>query len=57
MGINIIIYIFFICILAFQTENGKQKPRTFSLIHLPFAHPANESLSLVPLLIKKKTVW
>ncbi len=30
-----------ICILPFQTENGKQKSRRFSKIHLPFAHRAN----------------
>jgi hypothetical protein len=29
--------------LMFQTENGKRKPGRFSLIGLPFAHPANGS--------------
>jgi hypothetical protein len=30
-----------------ETSNGKRKPRRFSLIHLPFAHCANGSLSFV----------
>ncbi len=38
----------------FQMENGKQMSRRFSLIRLPFANCANESLSFVPLLTKKQ---
>jgi hypothetical protein len=41
--------------LLFQTGNGKRKPRRLSLIRLPFAHHANESLSFVRLLMKKQT--
>jgi hypothetical protein len=33
-----------------QKENGKRKPRRFSLIRLPFAHRANGSLSYVRML-------
>jgi hypothetical protein len=38
-----------VCIymLPFQTENGKQKSRRFSLIPLPFAHSANGSLLFI----------
>ncbi len=35
--------------------NGKRKSRRLSLIPLPFAHRANESLSFVRLLTKKQT--
>ncbi len=42
-------------ILKNQTEYGKRKPRLFSLIHLPFAHRANGSLSFVCLLTKNQT--
>ncbi len=42
MYIHLFIYIP-IYILPFQTENGKRKPRRFSLILLPFAHRANGS--------------
>ncbi len=35
--------------------NGKQKPRHFSLIRVPFAHRKNRSLSIVRLLTKKQT--
>ncbi len=33
----------YIYILPFQTKNGKQKPRRFSLIRLTFAYHANGS--------------
>jgi hypothetical protein len=36
-------------------ENGKWKPKQFSLIHFPFSHSANESLSFVRLFAKKQT--
>jgi hypothetical protein len=38
-----------------QISNRKQKLRRFSLIHLPFAHCANVSLSFVRLLTNKQT--
>jgi hypothetical protein len=38
-----------------QTENEKQKPRQFSLFHLPCAHCANGSLLIVRSLTKKQT--
>jgi hypothetical protein len=38
-----------------QTENGKRKPGQFSLIHLPFAHHANITLSVLRLLMNKQT--
>jgi hypothetical protein len=34
-------------------SNQKQKPRHFSLIRLPFAHPTNVSLLIFRLLTKK----
>jgi hypothetical protein len=37
-----------------QLDNEKQKSRQFSLIHLPLALRANESLLLVCLLMKKQ---
>ncbi len=40
---------------GYQTEDGKRKPRRFSIICLPFAHRANGSLSAVHWLMKKKT--
>jgi hypothetical protein len=40
--------------LPFQTENGKRKPRWFLLTHLPYAHHANGSLSLIRLLTKRQ---
>ncbi len=42
-----------VSMLLFQTENGKQNPRRFSLIHFLFAH-CNGSLSIVHLLTKKQ---
>jgi hypothetical protein len=48
------IYTVHIYMLLFQTENGKRKPRQFSLIHLPFAHHANGSLSFVSLFTMKQ---
>ncbi len=33
---------------SMEAPNGKRKPRRFSLIHLPFAHRANGSLSSYP---------
>ncbi len=41
------------CVFMCVCENGRQK-RRFSLIHLPFAHCANGSLSFVRLLTKKQ---
>jgi hypothetical protein len=38
----------------FQMGNGKQKPRRFSLIRLPFSHHANGSLSFLRLLTKEQ---
>jgi hypothetical protein len=61
MEIKIYIYIhiyisrYIYCMLPFQTEKRKPKPRQFSLIRLPFAHCANGSLSFVSLFIKKQT--
>jgi hypothetical protein len=40
--------------LPFLTENGKRKPRRFSITCLPIAYRANASLSFVRLLTKKK---
>ncbi len=40
--------------LAFQTENRKQKPSRCSLILLSFTHGANGCLSFVCLLTKNK---
>jgi hypothetical protein len=40
---------------GYQTEDGKRKPRQFSLICLTFAHRGNGSLSAVHWLMKKKT--
>ncbi len=37
----------YIYMMPFQMENGKLKPRRFSLICLLFAHHTNESLSFV----------
>ncbi len=39
--------------LLFQTENGRRKPRLFSLIRLSFAHHADGSLSFSRLFTKK----
>ncbi len=39
---------------AVQTENGKQNPRHFSFIRLPFAHRKNLSLSFDLLLTMKQ---
>jgi hypothetical protein len=44
-----------IYIMPLQTEDGKWKPRCFSLIRLLFAHRTNGSLSFVRLLTKKQT--
>ncbi len=41
--------------LPFQKENGKRKPRRFSLIRLQFARRANGSLSFTRLFTKKQT--
>jgi hypothetical protein len=38
-----------------HTENGKRKPKQFSLIRLPFAPHPNGSWSFVHLLTKKQT--
>jgi hypothetical protein len=44
--INIYVYVY-ICIYIYAAiSNEKLKPRRFSLIRLPFAHSANESLSV-----------
>jgi hypothetical protein len=45
--------------LAFQMENGKQKPWQFFLIRLPFPYRSNGSLLFVHLLTKKETevIW
>ncbi len=37
-----------------EASSGKWKPRRFSLIHLPFVHCPNRSLSSVHLLTKKQ---
>ncbi len=37
--------------------NRKRKPRQFSLIHLPFAHHANGSLSFVCLLPLERKIY
>ncbi len=46
---------FNIYILPFQMKNGKQKPRQFFLIRLPFPYRSNGSLLFVHLLTKKET--
>ncbi len=40
--------------LPFQMENGKQKPKGFSLICLPFAHRPTGSLSFICFWAKKQ---
>jgi hypothetical protein len=44
----------YIYILPFLTENRKQKPRCFALIHLWFAHCTTRNLSFIHLLMKKQ---
>jgi hypothetical protein len=56
MYIYMYIYIYpyiYIYMLLFQTENGRRKPRLFSLIRLSFAHHADGSLSFSHLFTKK----
>ncbi len=53
---NIHILYIYMYLLPFQMEDGKRKPKRFSLIRLPFAHRTNTvSLSFVHLLTKKQT--
>ncbi len=43
-----------VCMLSFQTENGKRKPWQFFLIRLPLAHHARVSLLLIHMLTNKR---